>query len=214
MTLLTSIHPISGAPLVASTTHRARTRALSLARAIDSQFDPCAASGVPGLNGYYVLPGARAAITATNSPRPFWFSECSQDACASSFDVVLLRFNPVQGVSLDILPPDGSGPLSRYLAWNLYDQGLWFIPTGSAAPFIRATSRGLIREAKPPFGSNAERDAGIITTVVGQRPTSRTRVPAPTRSPRAKASFSFWVARSSKTTSIPRFQVIAATVRA
>lgn len=165
MTLLTSIRPLSGAPLLACTTPKVRSRALSLARAIDSQFDLAAGAGDPVLDGYCVLPAAHMAITATSLPYPAWNSECGHDAWISDFDIVVLRFDRVRGVTLDILPRDGSNQLCHYRVWSLDGQGLWFIPTACAAPFIRATSRGLIWEAEPPFGRNSERNAGIITTI-------------------------------------------------
>lgn len=163
MDLLSSISPLSGAYPLAHTTQDARRCALSLARTIDAKIDPRAAAGVPELDGYLCLPEADVAITATSAPRPNWSYECQHDARASGHDIVLMYFDRTRGVSVDILSPDASETLYRYLLWNLHGQSLWFIPSAGFMPFIRATKWGLTREVEPPFGSDADRAAGIIT---------------------------------------------------
>lgn len=162
MNVLSSVRPLSGASPLVHTTEVTRNCALALARAIDDQIDPPLGAGNSQQAGYVLLAQARAAITATRMPLPSWLPECAHHARLTGLDIVLLRNDRARGMSVDILPADSSEPMCGYRVWNGASQHLWFIPTAGFTPFVRATRWGLFQEVAPPFGSDADRDAGMI----------------------------------------------------
>ncbi len=165
MNTMTFERPFVGEPLLAPTLHRVKERGKALIRATGARTDPHAALGNPVLAECLVAPDAGFAVALTCCNRPLVFPEGEFISQASGYDMVLLRFDPIRGTSFDILFNGGRIWFCHHLAWRRRDGDLWFIPSATAGPFIRACNFGLVPEEAPPFDGIGERYAGIIRAI-------------------------------------------------
>lgn len=165
MNMMTLAPPVTEAPTLARTSQRVRDRVAELALAMGTRVDAEARQTHPLMRGCFVLSSAGVVLSGTACARPMWQSQCLSIAQDTGFDFGLLRFDPIEGVTLDWLPPDGADPLIGYHVWRTPAKGLWFIPSAGDGPFVRAGDWGIKREKTPPFTTAAQRSAGIITAI-------------------------------------------------
>ena len=165
MNAITLDRPLVDEPLLPRTTHRTRSRfgtfliAAGLAQADAESLDEGVATG------FYADRDAGVVVTATSCDRPLFFDECETLAQFMQLDLVLLRFDPQQGASFDVLLNGSPHWLCQYLAWRRDGGDIWLVPAQASGPFFRLNGEGLVPFEGAPFENGYERYAGIIRAV-------------------------------------------------
>lgn len=162
MSMMTLNRPLEGAPLLPPTTHRTRSRLGSLIRASGLAGGDCSGLDERISGGYFADPSAGIALLATSCNRPLCYPEGEAIAQITQMDLVLLRFDPLEGVSFDLLLNGSRFWLCDYLAWRRSGDALWLVPSHSAGAFFRLSSGGLEAYETAPYANGYQRYAGII----------------------------------------------------
>ncbi|MEO1969637.1 MAG: hypothetical protein ABGW87_13130 [Sphingomonadaceae bacterium] len=115
--------------------------------------------------GFIPIQTAGVGIAATVCDRPLVFHECELLAQAFAMDLLLMRFDPLSGVSFDILFKGEEEWLCHYLAWRRPMMDIWLIPTLVSGPNIHIDAKGLHPRNEPPFCNAHDRDIGIIRAI-------------------------------------------------
>ena len=157
--------PLKGDPLVLPITYRVRSRLASLLIScglvtVDAaRFD----EGIAG--GCFENQDAGLVVTATPCQRPLLHPECEILAHFARKDLVLMRFDPLDGASFDVLLEGSQNWLCNYLAWRLAGEALWLVPALTEGPFFRLSDCGLETYQGAPYETGHERYAGIIRAI-------------------------------------------------
>ena len=157
--------PLEGEPLLLPLTHRTRSRFASLLISSGlvtveaARFD----EGIAG--GCFENPGAGVAVTATTCQRPLLYPECEVFAQFSRQNLILMRFDPLDGVSFDVLLEGSQSWHCHYVAWRRVGDALWLIPTHTEGPFFRLSEDGFEPYQGAPFDNGQQRYAGIIRAI-------------------------------------------------
>lgn len=165
MSLITLNRPLVGEPLLPRTTHRTRSRfgnfliSSGLSRGGSDELNESVAAG------FHADREAGVVVTATSCDRPLFFDECEALAAFMQLDLVLLRFDPLQGASFDVLLNGSPHWLCRFLAWRRDGGDIWLVPAQASGPFFRLNSEGLVPFEGAPFENGYERYAGIIRAI-------------------------------------------------
>ena len=165
MNLITLDRPLVGEPPLPRTTHRTRSRfgtfllAAGLVQADAEGLDEDVATG------FHADRAAGVVVTATSCDRPLFFDECEALAQFMQLDLVLLRFDPLQGASFDVLLNGSPHWHCQYLAWRRDGSDIWLVPAQASGPFFRLKSEGLVPFEGAPFENGYERYAGIIRAI-------------------------------------------------
>lgn len=157
--------PLEGEPLLLPLTHRTRSRFASLLHSCGLVTVDAARvhAGIAG--GCFEDPRAGVAVTATTCQRPLMYPECELFAQFSRQDLILMRFDPLDGVSFDVLLEGSQSWLCHYLAWRRAGDALWLIPAHTEGPFFRLSEDGLELYQGAPFDNDHQRYAGIIRAI-------------------------------------------------
>ena len=165
MNAISMQRPLEGEPLVLPLTYRTRSRFASLL--ISSGLVTVDAArldkGIAG--GCFENPDAGVIATATALQRPLLFAECEVLANFARKDLVLLRFDALEGVSFDLLLEGSYQWLCHYLAWRRAGDALWLVPAHTEGPFFRLSESGLETFQGAPYENGHERYAGIIRAI-------------------------------------------------
>ena len=165
MSLITLDRPLVGEPLLPRTTHRTRSRfgnfliASGLSEGGSDELNESAAAG------FYADRAAGVVVTATSCDRPLFFDECEALAQFMQLDLVLLRFDPLQGASFDVLLNGSPHWLCQFLAWRRDGGDIWLVPAQASGPFFRLNGEGLVPFEGAPYENGYERYAGIIRAI-------------------------------------------------
>lgn len=162
MNVMTPNRPPEGEPLLPPTTHRTRSRLGSLIRASGLAGDDSSGLDERISGGYFVDLSAAIALLATSCNRPLFYPEGEAFAQITQTDLVLLRFDPLDGVSFDLLQDGSRVWLCNYLAWRRSGEALWLVPSHSAGAFFRLSSAGLEAYDTAPYANGYQRFAGVI----------------------------------------------------
>jgi hypothetical protein len=101
-----------------------------------------AGSADPKLQGCLALPFAAIVLAGTACARPLLFAECDALAHYTGHDVIVLRYDALQGATFDIKLKSEPCWLRRYLATPV-DGGLRMVPDIGIGPVLRASAFGL-----------------------------------------------------------------------
>jgi hypothetical protein len=157
--------PLAGEPLGLPLTYRTRSRFASLLIScglvtVDAaRFDKDIASGC------FESPDADVVLTGTTLQRPLLYPECEVLAQFSRKDLVLMRFDPLDGASFDLLLEGSDNWLCHYLAWRRNGDALWLVPAHTEGPFFRLSAGGLEPYLGAPYENGQQRYGGIIRAV-------------------------------------------------
>lgn len=162
MSMMTLNRPLEGESLLPRTTHRTRSRLGSLIRATGLAGDDCSGLDERISGGYFADPSSGIALLATSCNRPLYYPEGEAFAQITQMDLVLLRFDPLDGVSFDLLQDGSRVWLCNYLAWRRSGEALWLVPSYSAGAFFRLSRGGLEAYDSAPYANGYQRFAGII----------------------------------------------------
>lgn len=162
MNMMTLNRPLEGDPLLPPATHRTRSRLGSFIRASGLAGDDPSGLEERISGGYFSDPSLGIALLATSCNRPLFYAEAEAFARITQMDLVLLRFDPLEGVSFDLLLNGSRFWLCNYLAWHRSGEALWLVPTHSAGAFFRLSSEGLEAYDTAPYANGYQRFAGII----------------------------------------------------
>lgn len=162
MNMMTLNRPLEGDPLLPPATHRTRSRLRSLIRASGLAGDDSSGLEERISGGYFADPSAGIALLATSCNRPLYYPEAEAFAQIAQMDLVLLRFDALEGVSFDLLQDGSCIWLCNYLAWRRSGEALWLVPSHSAGAFFRLSSGGLEAYDTAPYANGYQRFAGII----------------------------------------------------
>ena len=165
MSLITLDRPLVGEPLLPCTTHRTRSRfgnfliGSGLSEGGSNEWNESVAAG------FHADREGGVVVTATSCDRPLFFDECEALAQFLQLDLVLLRFDPLQGASFDVLLNGSRHWLCQFLAWRRDGGDIWLVPAQASGPFFRLNNDGLIPFEGAPYENGYERYAGIIRAV-------------------------------------------------
>ncbi|SFP16734.1 hypothetical protein SAMN04488060_1785 [Qipengyuania nanhaisediminis] len=162
MNMMTLNRLLEGEPLCPPATHRTRSRLGSLIRASGLAGGDSSGLDERISSGYFTDPSAGIALLATSCNRPLYYPEGEAFAVITQMDLVLLRFDPLEGVSFDLLLNGSRFWLCNYLAWRRSGEALWLVPSHSAGAFFRLSSGGLEAYDTAPYANGYQRFAGII----------------------------------------------------
>lgn len=157
--------PLEGEPLVLPLTYRTRSRFASLliscglVTANAARFD----KGIAG--GCFENRDAGLVVAATALQRPLLYTECEKLAQFSGKDLVLMRFDPLDGVSFDLLLEGSHNWLCHYLAWRRDGDALWLVPAHTDGPSVRFSEGGLETYQGAPYENGYQRCAGIVRAI-------------------------------------------------
>ncbi|QZD89237.1 hypothetical protein K3148_10430 [Qipengyuania aurantiaca] len=112
--------------------------------------------------GFFESEDAGVLVTATSCDRPLFCHECEVLAHFAHKDLVLMRFDPLEGASFDVLLEGSQAWQCNYLAWGREGEDLWLIPAHTEGPFFRLSEKGLETFQGAPYESGYQRYAGII----------------------------------------------------
>lgn len=165
MNAISPERPLAGEPSVLPLTYRTRSRFASflissgLVTVDAARFDTGIASGC------FESPDAGVIVTATALQRPLLYPECEVLAQFSRQDLVLMRFDPLDGASFDLLLEGSDNWLCHYFAWRRKGDALWLVPAHTEGPFFRLSEGGLETYQRPPYENGHQRYAGVIRAV-------------------------------------------------
>lgn len=162
MSMMTLNRPLAGEPLLPPTAQRTRSRLGSLIRASGLAGDDPSGLEERISGGYFIDPSSGIALLSTSCNRPLYYPEGEAFAQITQMDLVLLRFDPLDGVSFDLLQDGSRIWLCNYLAWRRSGEALWLVPSHSAGAFFCLSSRGLEAYDTAPYANGYQRFAGII----------------------------------------------------
>lgn len=158
-----SLHrPLEGEPLLRPITHRTSSRFASLLISSGLVTVETARSDERVRGGFFESEDAGVVVIATSCDRPLFHRECEVLAQFSRKDLILLRFDPLEGVSFDVLLEGSQSWQCNYLAWRRAGDDLWLIPANTEGPFFRLSRNGLETFQGAPYESGYQRYAGII----------------------------------------------------
>ena len=161
-----SLHrPLEGEPLLRPITHWTGSRFASLLISCGLVTVEAARVDERIRGGFFESGDAGVVVTATSCDRPLFYHECEVLAQFSQKDLVLLRFDPLAGVSFDVLLEGGQLWQCNYLAWRREGDDLWLIPANTEGPFFRLSGKGLETFPGAPYDSGYQRYAGVIRAV-------------------------------------------------
>ncbi|MDP4573855.1 hypothetical protein Q9K02_01720 [Qipengyuania sp. G39] len=157
--------PLEGEPMLRPITHRTGSRFASLLMSCGlvtvetARFDERIGGGL------FESEEAGVVVTATSCDRPLLYHECEVLARFSRKDLILLRFDPLEGVTFDVLLEGGQAWQCNYLAWRREGDDLWLVPAHTEGPFFRLSENGLETFQGAPYENGYQRYAGIIRAV-------------------------------------------------
>ena len=157
--------PLEGEPLLRPITHRTGSRFASLLMSCGLVTVETARFDERISGGFFENEDAGVLVTATSCDRPLFYHECEVLAQFSRKDLVLLRFDPLEGTSFDVLIEGSQAWQCSYLAWRREGDDLWLIPANTEGPFFRLSEKGLETVQGAPYESGYQRYAGIIRAV-------------------------------------------------
>ena len=158
-----SLHrPLEGEPLLRPITHRTGSRFASLLISCGFVTIETARFDERISGGFFESEDAGVVVTATSCDRPLFYHECEVLAQFSHKDLVLLRFDPLEGASFDVLLEGGQVWQCNYLAWRREGEDLWLVPAHTEGPFFRLSEKGLDTFQGAPYEGGYQRYAGII----------------------------------------------------
>ena len=161
-----SLHrPLEGEPMLRPITHRTGSRFASLLISCGLVTIEAARFDKRIGGGFFESEDAGVVVTATSCDRPLFYHECEVLAQFSRQDLVLMRFDPLEGASFDVLLEGGRLWQCNYLAWRREGDDLWLIPANTEGPFFRLSGKGLETFQGAPYESGYQRYAGIIRAV-------------------------------------------------
>ena len=165
MDMITLNRPIEVEPLRPWITHRTRSRFASLVTSCGLTSIEAARFDERIARGFFEDPDAGLVLTATSCDRPLFYPECEVLSQFLSKDLVLMRFDSLEGASFDVLLEGSQTWLFNYLAWRRDGGALWLVPAHTAGPFFRLSKEGLDAFQGAPYENGSQRNAGIIRTV-------------------------------------------------
>ena len=165
MNMIKLNRPLEGEPLRPWIAHRTRSRFASLVTSCGLASVEAARFDESIARGFFADDEAGVVLTATSCDRPVFYPECELLAPSMSKDLVLMRFNPLEGASFDVLLDGSQTWLCNYLAWRRNGGALWLVPAHTAGPFFRLNKDGLDAFEGAPYENGSQRYAGIIRTV-------------------------------------------------
>ena len=159
--------PLEGEPLLPPTTYRtfrtqSRFGAFLSASGLSCDREDMSAYAA---DGFYADRSASVAVTATSCGRPLLFPEFEALAQFLQMDLVLLRFDPLSGVSFDLLMAGSQSWLCDLLAWRRDGGDMWLVPARDSGPYFCLNESGLNACEGAPYASGSERYAGIIRAI-------------------------------------------------
>ena len=157
--------PLEGEPLLRPITHRTGTRFASLLMACGLVTVETARFDQRIRGGFFENEDAEVVVIGTSCERPLFYHECEVLAQFSRKDIVLLRFDPLEGVSFDVLLEGSQAWQCNYLAWRRDAGDFWLIPAHTEGPFFRLSEKGLETFQGAPYESGYQRYAGIIRAI-------------------------------------------------
>ena len=157
--------PLEGEPMLRPITHRTGSRFASLLMSCGLVTVETARFDERIGGGFFESEDARVMVIATSCDRPLFYRECEVLAQFARKDLVLIRFDPHQGASFDVLLEGSQIWQCNYLAWRLAGDDLWLIPAQTEGPFFRLSEQGLDTFQGAPYDSGCQRYAGIIRAV-------------------------------------------------
>ncbi len=161
-----SLHrPLEGEPLLRPITPRTGSRFASLLMSCGLVTNEAARFDERIRGGCFESEDAGVVVTATSCDRPLFYHECEVLSQFSQKDLVLLRFDPLEGVSFDVLLEGSQAWQCNYLAWRRHSDDLWLIPAHTEGPFFRLSGKGLETFHGAPYESGYQRYAGIIRAI-------------------------------------------------
>lgn len=161
-----SLHrPLEGEPLLRPITHRTGSRFASLLISCRLVTVETARFNKRIRGGFFESEDAGLVVAATSCNRPLFCHECEVLACFCHKDLVLMRFDPLQGASFDVLLEGSHVWQCNYLAWRREGEDLWLVPAHTEGPFFRLSEKGLEIFQGAPYESGCQRYAGIIRAV-------------------------------------------------
>ncbi|MCH2497186.1 MAG: hypothetical protein MK104_09245 [Erythrobacter sp.] len=99
-----SLHrPLEGEPLLRSITHRTGSRFASLLISCGLVTVETARFNERISGGFFESEDARVMVIATSCDRPLFYRECEVLAQFARKDLVLIRFDPLEGATFDVL---------------------------------------------------------------------------------------------------------------
>ncbi|MBX7484174.1 hypothetical protein [Qipengyuania qiaonensis] len=160
-----NVRPLMGEPAFARPAHRTWSRFGSLLLSSVLAHDDPADLDARLANGFLAAPNANLVATATSCDRPLYFPECEMLAQLTQMNALLMRFNPLDGASFDVLLNGSSLWLCHYLAWRRRGSDLWLLPAAQWGPFFCLNDTGLEVSESPPYATGYQRHAGIIRAI-------------------------------------------------
>ena len=161
-----SLHrPLEGEPLLRPITHRTGSRFASLLMSCGLVTFETARFDERIRGGFFESEDAGVVVTATSCDRPLFYRECEVLAQFAHKDLVLLRFDPLEGASFDVLLEGSQAWQCNYFAWRRDADDLWLIPAHTEGPFFRMSEKGLDTFQGAPYDSGYQRYAGVIRAV-------------------------------------------------
>ena len=161
-----SLHrPLEGEPLLRPITHRTGSRFASLLISCGLVTVETARFDERIRGGFFESQDAGVVLTATSCGRPLFYHECEVLAQFSQKDLILMRFDPLEGASFDVLLDGSQTWQCNYLGWRREGDDLWLVPAHTEGPFFRLSAKGLEACEGAPYESGYQRYAGIIRAV-------------------------------------------------
>ncbi|MDG5747589.1 hypothetical protein P8Q88_05290 [Qipengyuania sp. XHP0207] len=161
-----SLHrPLEGEPLLRPITHRTGGRFASLLISCCLATVETARIDERIRSGFFENEEAGVVVTATSCDRPLFYHECEVLAHFSHKDLALLRFDPLEGASFDVLLEGSQTWQCNYFAWRREGDRLWLIPAHTEGPFFRLSETGLETYQSAPYENGHQRYAGIIRAI-------------------------------------------------
>ena len=161
-----SLHrPLEGEPLLRPITHRTGSRFASLLISCGLVTVETALFDERISGGFFESADAGVVVIATSCDRPLFYHECEVLAHFSHKDLALMRFDPLEGGSFDVLLEGGQVWQCNYFAWRREGDDLWLSPAHTEGPFFRLSGNGLQTFQGAPYESGYQRHAGIMRAV-------------------------------------------------
>ena len=146
-------------PLLPRPSNVVKSQVFGLARLIDNQVDLSPVGRTLIDAGCVHMPLARLVILGTSCARPLLRDEADQIGQLLGCDMLLLRCEVGQGISLDVRLTHKDGWLEGYLPW-FSNHELWLVPNDPALNPIEVAG-GLFERPHYPFASLEARSAGL-----------------------------------------------------
>ena len=161
-----SLHrPLEGELLLRPITHRTGSRFASLLISCGLVTVETARFDERIRGGFFESEDAGVVVTATSCDRPLFYHECEVLAHFAHKDLVLMRFDPLEGASFDLLLEGSQAWQCNYFAWRRDGDNLWLIPANTEGPFFRLSAKRVETFQGAPYESACQRYAGIIRAI-------------------------------------------------